>query len=382
VLKVVLNSSLNTFHLDLNFSAETGKTTVLLGESGAGKSSVLRFLAGLLYPQKGHISLDDVTYFDSEQHIVIPPQMRAFGYVFQDYALFPHLNVFENVAFGLHSQHLSSRVVHQRVEEILEQMRLPGLSHRRPAQLSGGQQQRVAIARALALHPQLLLLDEPLSALDVQTRREVRQELRGILANVNITTVMVTHSYVEALLFGYHIIVLEGGRIIQQGDKHTLLQKPRSPYVAELAGTNFFRGRVVQSDTNALCTVQLSRNDGQDIKVQAVVDEPENMNGVQGVGQEACIVVDPSSITLHLSPPENHEQNIFRGEIIQLLHSGTSVAGAGTINDRTVRASVLLNGSPSPLSAELTSASASLMALNEGQTVYATFKASDARAYI
>src|SRR3989442_4186961 len=185
-----LDTHLNAFHLELSFSAEIGKTTVLLGESGAGKSTVLRVLAGLLHPERGQISLNDVVYFDSERGISIPPQERPFGYVFQDYVLFPHLSVFENVAFGLRAQHLTRQTVHQRVGEALEQVRLTELDQRRPAQLSGGQQQRVAIARALALQPLLLLLDEPLAALDVQTRREVRQELRNILSRVGITTLM------------------------------------------------------------------------------------------------------------------------------------------------------------------------------------------------
>src|SRR6266496_6095422 len=242
MLNVALETSLNTFHLSLSFAAEVGKTTVLLGESGSGKTTVLRLLAGLLSPQSGHIALDEVVYFDGESHIAVPPQERPFGYVFQDYVLFPHLNVFENVAFGLRAQHLSRQITRQRVGEALEQVHLTGLDQRRATQLSGGQQQRVAIARALALQPQLLLLDEPLAALDVQTRREVRQELRHILANIGITTVLVTHQYLEALLFGQSILVLDSGQIIQQGSQQDLLLHPRSAYVAELVGMNFFRG--------------------------------------------------------------------------------------------------------------------------------------------
>ncbi|MBV9228036.1 MAG: ATP-binding cassette domain-containing protein, partial [Chloroflexi bacterium] len=232
MLNVALDTHLDSFHLSLSFSAQVGKTTVLLGESGAGKSTVLRLLAGLLHPQQGHISFEGTIYFDSEQRIIVPPQERPFGYVFQDYVLFPHLNVFENVAFGLRAQHLSRQVVRQRVAEALEQVHMAGFELRRPMQLSGGQQQRVAIARALALHPQLLLLDEPLAALDVQTRREVRQELRRILIETGITTVMVTHQYLEALLFGEHILVLDHGSVIQQGGQRELREYPRSSYIA------------------------------------------------------------------------------------------------------------------------------------------------------
>ena len=204
---------LGSFHLDMRFSSESGKTTVILGESGSGKSTVLRVIAGLLKPDKGHFVLNDETYVDTAQHFELPPQERPIGYVFQEYVLFPHLSVFDNVAFGLRMQGGNSRqVIRQRVGEALEQVHLVGYDDRRPRQLSGGQQQRVAIARALALKPQLLLLDESLSALDIQTRREVEQELRHILSSLQLTTVMVSHQYIDALLFGDQIIVLDHGK--------------------------------------------------------------------------------------------------------------------------------------------------------------------------
>src|SRR3989441_5088961 len=296
-----LDTHLNAFHLELSFSAEVGRTTVLLGESGAGKSTVLRILAGLLHPEQGHIVFEGVTYFDSERRIAIPPQQRPFGYVFQDYALFPHLNVFENVAFGLRAQHLPRQLIRRRVGEALEQVRLSGLDERRPAQLSGGQQQRVAIARALALQPRLLLLDEPLAALDVQTRREVRQELRRILARIGITTVLVTHQHLEALLFGHHILVLDQGRVIQQGSQRDLLEHPRSAYVAELVGMNFFRGRVLSCEAKRLCTicVENGTQSGPPLQVMAAFEEASSATGIPNIGEEAYVVVDPRSITLY-----------------------------------------------------------------------------------
>jgi molybdate transport system ATP-binding protein len=381
MLTAVLDTHLNTFHLDTSFSAETGKTTVLLGESGAGKSTVLRLLVGLLHPQRGHISLEGVTYFDSERRIVIPPQERPFGYVFQDYTLFPHLSVFENVAFGLRAQHLPRLVVRQRVGEALDQVRLTAFDQRRPAQLSGGQQQRVAIARALALQPQLLLLDEPLSALDVQTRREVRQELRYILSTASITTVMVTHQYLEALLFGHHILVLEQGRVIQQGSQRDLLQYPRSSYIAELVGMNFFRGRVVRCETSALCTIQLQSNGEPGIELSATLEEPTQANKVPGAGDEAYVLVDPRSITLYQTLPDSSARNIFHGKIVQLLHLGANISN-GREHDGRVRVSILVDDSAPPLTAEVTEASVTRMGLSEGKTVYATFKATEARAYL
>ncbi len=383
-----LDTHLNTFHLELTFSAEVGKTTVLLGESGAGKSTVLRLLAGLLHPERGHIVFEDVTYFDSERRIVIPPQQRPFGYVFQDYVLFPHLSVFENVAFGLRAQHLPRQLIRRRVGEALEQVRLNGLDERRPGQLSGGQQQRVAIARALALQPRLLLLDEPLAALDVQTRREVRQELRRILAHIGITTVFVTHHYLEALLFGHHILVLDHGRVIQQGSQRDLLERPRSSYVAELVGTNFFRGRVVRCETNTICTIQLYDDHEHNVEISAALEEHTQSDRVPAAGEEAYVVVEPRSVTLYQTLPDTSARNVFRGEIIQLLHLGTSLSSASNLDDGRVRVSMLLETPgnstlPAPLlTAEITAASATRMKLREGKKVYATFKATEARAYM
>src|SRR5438128_7048014 len=379
MLLASLDTHLNTFHLELTFSAEADKTTVLLGESGAGKSTVLRLLAGLLHPEHGHISLNGITYFDSEQHIIVPPQERPFGYVFQDYILFPHLNVFENVAFGLRAQHLPHHVIRRRVGEALEQVHLPGLDQRRPTQLSGGQQQRVAIARALALQPRLLLLDEPLAALDVQTRREVRQELRRILAHIGITTVFVTHHYLEALLFGHSILVLDAGRVIQQGSQRDLLEHPRSSYVAELVGLNFFRGRLVNCEANSLCTIRL-HNGEHPIEVMAAWEEHIQLTGLPGIGEEAFVVVDPRSITLYQAAPDSSARNIFHGQIVQVLRMGSATTNAGR-NDGRVRISIMLDASMPPLTAEITETSAARMELSEGKSSYATFKATEARAY-
>ncbi len=381
MLDVCLDTHLNTFHLSLDFSTEIGKTTVLLGESGAGKTTVLRLLAGLLHPQKGHIIFDERVYYDSERRIVVPPQERPFGYVFQDYVLFPHLSVFENIAFGLRAQHLPRQLIRQRVGMVLEQVGLIGLEQRRPAQLSGGQQQRVAIARVLALQPQLLLLDEPLAALDVQTRREVRQELRRLLGETGITTVMVTHQYLEALLFGHQVLVLDQGSVIQQGGQHDLRDTPRSTYIAELVGVNFFRGRIIGYETNTMCIIQLSSTSLRDrsIEIVATLRERSMTEVVPDIGDEAYVVVDPHSITLHRTLPEGSARNIFCGEIIHILHLSTD---SGSEDGRT-RVSIQLDTAPStaPLIAEITQTSVTRMQLREGERVYATFKATEASAY-
>ncbi len=379
MLNVALETRLNTFHLSLSFAAEVGKTTVLLGESGSGKTTVLRLLAGLLSPQSGHIALDQVVYFDGESRVAVPPQERPFGYVFQDYVLFPHLNVFENVAFGLRAQYVPRRMLRQRVGEALERVHLEGLDQRRPAQLSGGQQQRVAIARALALRPKLLLLDEPLSALDVQTRREVRQELRSILADVNITTILVTHQYLEALVFGHQILVLDRGKVVQQGEQRDLLEYPRSSYVAELVGVNFFRGTIVRRESDTLYAIQL-QNGARSVEVVAALRERGPTEKTPEIGEEAYIIVDPRSITLYPTAPDSSARNVFRGEIVQILRLGVA-PGSMDGQDGRVRISILLNDDTAPLTAEVTEASVARMGLREGQTISASFKATEASAY-
>jgi len=267
MLDAQFDKLLGSFHLDMRFSSESGKTTVILGESGSGKSTVLRLLAGLLKPDEGHFVLDDETYVDTAQHFEVPPQERPIGYVFQEYVLFPHLSVFDNVAFGLRMQRISRQVIRQRVGEALEQVHLVGYDDRRPAQLSGGQQQRVAIARALAMKPQLLLLDESLAALDIQTRREVEQELRQILSKLQLTTVMVSHQYIDALLFGHQIIVLDHGKVIQQGSHLDLLLHPHSEYIAEMVGVNLFKGQVVASDSPMFYIISLANSNGKGLEV-------------------------------------------------------------------------------------------------------------------
>jgi molybdate transport system ATP-binding protein len=231
LLEVEFEAQLGSFHIEMGFEAAPGKTTVLLGESGSGKSTVLKFISGLLTAKHGLLIIDDELYVDTTEGFSIPAEERPVGFVFQDYVLFPHLSVFDNVAFGLKMQKIDKKVIEQRVGEALEQVHLVGHNDRHPKELSGGQQQRVAIARALALSPQLLLLDESLSALDIQTRHEVARELREILLRLKLTTVMVSHQYTDALNFADHIIVLEQGKVIQAGDHLDLLRHPHSAYV-------------------------------------------------------------------------------------------------------------------------------------------------------
>ncbi|GCE26848.1 ABC transporter ATP-binding protein [Dictyobacter alpinus] len=381
MLDVALSASFNSFSLEVAFKAQEGQTTVLLGESGAGKSTILRLLAGLQLPQNGHIQLHDITYYDHIQHIMIPPQRRPFGYVFQDYVLFPHLTVFENVAFGLRAQRLPRATIRSSVAEALERVRLPDLAQRLPTELSGGQQQRVALARVLALRPQLLLLDEPLAALDVQTRREVRQELRTLLREISLTTLLVTHHYLDGLLFGDQLLVLDHGRLVQQGDQQELREYPRSSYVAELVGVNFFRGQLVRCENQTTCIIHLvnETESHTSTEIVAMLKEQASPESAPPLpAQEVFVVIDPRSITLHHNQPEGSARNVFYGTIMHIIQLGSHASG----HDGKVRISITIDQTRSPLTAEVTASSAERMGFREGEAVYATFKATEASAYL
>ncbi|MGH7525094.1 MAG: ABC transporter ATP-binding protein [Gemmatimonadales bacterium] len=344
------------FALDVEFRAGEGATTVLVGESGSGKTSVLRLLAGLDLPDRGSIAVGDTVYVDTDAGTAVPAWRRDVGYVSQDYALFPHLSVYQNVAFGLESLRLPSGEIRNRSEGALRLTGIPDLGRRMPAQLSGGQQQRAALARALALNPRLLLLDEPLSALDLQTRRMVRTELRDLLRRLPCITVYVTHSPVEALIFGDQIVVLERGRVSQAGSRNDLLRRPRSRFVAELMGTNLFIGRNAEPDGSGTTRVRTAEGD---IAV----------SGLPGEG-DLFVTVNPREITLFAQRPAGSAQNVFSGPILELIPEPP----AGE------RVRVVLGTTPI-LVAEVTHEAVAALGLSEGLEVYASFKATGVSVY-
>jgi molybdate transport system ATP-binding protein len=356
MLTAEFSKQLGAFEVDAAFTAESGKTLVLVGESGAGKTTILNLLAGLMHPDRGHIQLGEENLFDSEQGRVLPAHDRSIAYVFQDYSLFPHLSVYENVAFGLRAQRSKDSEVRQRVNKILEQFSIAELAHQRPQRLSGGQQQRVALARALVIKPDLLLLDEPLSALDAQTRRGVRSELRRTLSQLPCVTVYVTHSPFEAMVFGDHVGVVGHGKIVQLGSGDELLRQPRSRYVAALMGVNLFQGYVINRDADGLAEVQT-----RDGIVHALSED---------VQDETFIAVDPKEITLHTLRPAGTAQNIFEGRILEILPEPP-------LGER-VR--VVLDTRPA-LVAEVTAHAVRDLNLREGLQVFASFKATAAKSY-
>lgn len=217
---------------DVSLTVEQGEFFGLLGPSGCGKTTTLRMIAGLEKPDSGSI------HFENADITSLPPERRGFGMVFQNYALFPHLNVFENVAFGLRARHKNKADIGERVHSALELVQLPGYDKRRIDELSGGQQQRVAIARAIAIEPVLLLFDEPLSNLDVSLRESTRSELRELVKRLNLTAVYVTHDQEEAYALCDQIAVMVGGRIMQTGRPRELYDHPAEISVAQFLGRN------------------------------------------------------------------------------------------------------------------------------------------------
>jgi molybdate transport system ATP-binding protein len=356
VLRATLQHRLGEFALDCALEAADRTTLVVVGESGSGKSSLLRYLAGLLRPESGTLSLDGEIWCDTARGRWVPAPHRRLGYVPQDYALFPHLSAADNIAFGLRAAGLGRTAVRERVEAMLARFDLVKLAGRRPGQLSGGQEQRVALARALALEPVLLLLDEPLSALDVETRHSVRTELKRTLQGLPCITVFVTHAPMEALLFGDRIAVMEHGRVVQAGDRLSLLKEPRSRYVATLLGLNLLPGKVV------------SRGPGQEVAIETPRGVVHAIDG--GTSDQLFVVVSPEQVTLSLEPPGGSARNVFAGTVAEILPEPPYGE----------RVRVVLGPAP-VFVAEVTAQAVSLLGLAVGRQVHAAFKATSVTAY-
>jgi molybdate transport system ATP-binding protein len=382
VLDAHYEVTLGSFNVDLSLESKTGETTVVLGESGSGKSTVLKLLSGLLKPDVGSFVLDDVVYDDTASKFHVPAESRPVGYVFQDYVLFPHLSVFDNVGFGLKMQGISKTLIEQRVGEALEQVHLVGYDDRRPKELSGGQQQRVAIARALALQPELLLLDESLSALDVQTRHEVERELGELLARLKVTTVMVSHQYSDALLFADHIVVLADGHVRQRGTHLDLLRNPASSYIAEMVRVNRFEGSVTALDPGSRgCRVALRGAAEREFEFDATAAgggpnaEPLQPN------QDISVVIHPRNVVLHVTAPESGTPNAFSGEISQVTPVSASFRPATGTMEGLMRVAVSLDPTLPVLTSEFELTADSELELELGKTIYPSFRALDAAAF-
>jgi molybdate transport system ATP-binding protein len=242
MLDADIRLKLDRLSLRAAFAAGSGEVLALLGPNGSGKSTILRALAGLLPLAEGRVSLDGVVLEDPAARIRIGAQHRPVALMFQDYLLFPHLSAVENVAYGLRARGLDHRLARQKAMQALEQLDVTKVASARPGAMSGGQQQRVAMARALVTDPRLLLLDEPLAALDVSTKTDVRRHLRQVLRASAAANILVTHDLLDAVALADHMVVIEDGVIVQAGTPAEVTSWPRSRYVADLVGVNLFRG--------------------------------------------------------------------------------------------------------------------------------------------
>jgi molybdate transport system ATP-binding protein len=317
-LDVRLVKRLAGFTLDAAWTADGG-VAALFGPSGAGKTLTLQCLAGLLRPDAGRIVVDGRVLFDATTGVDVPPQARRVGYVFQGYALFPHLNVADNVGFGLRGRRRGDWEA--RVAEVMARLGLTGLERRLPGELSGGQRQRVALGRALAIDPALLLLDEPLSALDAPLRRTLRDELQAVLADWGTAAVVVTHDFTEAYRLGDRIVVYEAGRVVQAAPRAELLWQPASASVARIMGIpNVLHGTVVKATPDR---IQL-RWRGQLLEA---VNSPSR-SYLPPPDAPIAFFIRPEYVRLirkdRVVADPGHHMNLMRGEVVADEDFGTT----------------------------------------------------------
>ncbi|HEY6608834.1 MAG TPA: ATP-binding cassette domain-containing protein [Candidatus Limnocylindria bacterium] len=332
-----------SFRLEISLEIQPGRTVALLGPNGAGKSTAVAALAGLLRLEDGWIRLGSRTLDEPSAGTYVPPEARRIGVVFQDYLLFGHLSVVENIAFGLRSRGVRRAEARARATEWIERLGLDGNGERKPTDLSGGQAQRVALARALVTEPHLLLLDEPLAALDVTTRVELRRVLAEHLAAFAGPRLLITHDPTEAFLLADEIHVIEHGTVTQSGTADEIRRRPRTPYVADLSGSNLVTGMaadgMVDTGTHRLQTAD------------------------HEIAGPVLAVIRAAAIAVHRQQPEGSPRNAWATRIVRLEHLG----------DRAR----LLTGDPLPLTAEVTEEAATELGLAVGGEVWLSIKATE-----
>ncbi|HKH25836.1 MAG TPA: ABC transporter ATP-binding protein [Acidimicrobiia bacterium] len=346
-LEARVGVELGAFSLDVAVDAAPGETVVLLGPNGAGKTTALRVIAGLLALEVGRVAIDGEVLDEPSSETWIPTERRPIGYVFQDHALFPHLSALDNVAFGLRARGVRRGEADRQAQEWLERVGVAGSAQARPRSLSGGQAQRVALARALVLEPRVLLLDEPLAALDATARVDTRRELRRHLDRHAGARVVVTHDPVDAMTLGDRVIVIEAGRMVQAGRLAELRERPRSRYVADLVGVNLYRGtadgpHIRLADGGALVAATDARGD-------------------------VFAVVHPRAVALHRRAPEGTPRNVLAGMVEHLDVEGDRVR-------------VIVAGAV-PVTAEVTPAAVAELELSAGAPVWASIKATEVSVY-
>ena len=347
-LAVDVTARRGAFEVRAAFDAARGSTTALLGPNGSGKSTLVSLMAGLVPPEEGSVVLDGTVLDEPAAGVYLPPERRPIGVVFQDLLLFPHLSALENVEFPLLARGVARGEAHDRSERLLRRLEVVERARARPRDLSGGEAQRVALARALVAEPALLLLDEPLSALDVGARARLRQVVRDELERFPGIRVLITHDPVEAFTMTDRLVIVEDGRVTQIGTPEEIRSAPRSRYAADLVGVNAVRGVLEPIGEG---TGRLISSEGA-----LVVPWPEWY--VEG---EVVGIVRPIDVTLWPDRPEGSARNVLSGRV-------TSVAIEGD------RARVRLATAP-PLVAEVTVGSVERLRLRSGVEVWASFKA-------
>jgi iron(III) transport system ATP-binding protein len=293
---------------DISFQGKRGDFLCVLGPSGCGKTTILRIVAGLEKQTTGKVFIENSEVSD------LPVSKRNVGIVFQSYALFPNLSASENVGYGLRSQGFNRQEIQQRVNELLELVGLMGMGGKYPAQLSGGQQQRVALARAMALSPDLLLLDEPLSALDAKVRVMLRSEIRQLQKRLGVTTIMVTHDQEEALTMADRILVMDQGRLVQNGTPFDIYDKPATPFVASFIGSmNFINDTTKESRG-------VYRRGNVSLEVESSENVPEGSRATVAIRPEDVIVLDNGQSGLNILPAEVRTLE-YRGSLYRVTLS-------------------------------------------------------------
>jgi iron(III) transport system ATP-binding protein len=313
---------------EVSFEVPQGKLFTLLGPSGCGKTTTLRSIAGLEKPRQGEISVAGEVLYSSARGVFVPPNRRGLGMVFQSYAIWPHMTVFENAAFPLRvgRKKFSGNDLKQRVMRVLKVVDLEEMAYREATKLSGGQQQRLALARALVMEPRVLLLDEPLSNLDAKLRERMRFELKRLQRDLGITTVYVTHDQSEALALSHSIAVMNAGRIEQIGSPREIYETPGSPFVAEFVGTtNFIRGRAAAPDAEAGFCQVASEIGAIRARCLERLDE----------GEPVVLSVRPEDI--HLSEAKPAGDNVWGGKVDQKVFLGETVDFQVLVGSRAVQ---------------------------------------------
>ena len=348
-LELRARDPLREIELDVDLTVNGGGRAAIVGPSGAGKSTLLRIIAGLRSPDPGRVVVGDEIWLDSSSGIHLPPEERACGFMFQDYALFPHLSAWRNVAFGLAGDRATRR---RRALDQLERFDLAGLSDARPASLSGGERQRVALARALARDPKVLLLDEPLSALDTRTRAHAGRELDAALSRAGAVAIVVTHDFSEAALLADEIFVMDEGRVVQRGTAAELSARPASAFVADFAGAVVLDG-AARPAARGLTRVEL--------------DGGGTVNSTDLIEGPVAALVFPWEISLE--PPGAPHQSSALNRL------AVDVVSVTEIGNR-VRVGL---AAPQPLVAEVTAESVRALGLGPGTRATATWKATATR---